>query len=118
MNNETADLKALAAIRSFCFACQGRSAARVRACEDADCPLHAFRLAGEEPLENAPLRAARRYCLVCCGGERRELRSCAAKGSCALWSYRFGVSPHTYRRVKERLRGPRQFTLPDLALPK
>ena len=107
-----ADTKALAAIRSFCFACQGRSAARVNACADIDCPLHAYRL-GEEALRgHGPLRAVRRYCLVCCGGERGEVRSCAAKDGCALWSYRFGVSPQTYRRVKARFFAPQQFTLP------
>ncbi len=132
----------LAAIRSFCFACQGRSAARVNACDDADCPLHACRLgektghsedsaersfteqdfagqtlekqesAAQDSRSENPLRAVRRYCLVCCGGERREVRSCAAKGGCALWSYRFGVSPCVYRRVKARFFAPRQFTLP------
>ena len=107
-----ANTKALAAIRSFCFACQGRSAARVSACDDADCPLHAYRQGGEEMLDKAPLRAVRRYCLVCCGGERREARSCAAREGCALWSYRFGVSPCVYRRVKARFFTPQQFTLP------
>ena len=104
--------KTLAAIRGFCFACQGRSAARVNACADTDCPLHAFRLGGEDLLENGPLRAVRRYCLICCGGERRETRSCAARHGCALWSYRFGVSPCVYRRVKARFFAPRQFSLP------
>lgn len=100
------------AIRSFCFACQGRSAARVNACDDADCPLHAYRLGEEADAPPDALRAVRRYCLICCGGERREVRSCAAKGGCALWSYRFGVSPCVYRRVKARFFAPRQFTLP------
>ena len=127
----------LVAIRSFCFACQGRSAARVNACDDVCCPLHRCRLgeksapgqvfgeqnSGEQDFEEQncakqdfapenPLRVVRRYCLICCGGERREVRSCAAKDGCALWSYRFGVSPRVYRRVKARFFAPRQFTLP------
>ena len=112
-----ANPKAIAAIRSFCFACQGRSAARILACADADCPLHALRLAGEDALNGEPLRAIRRYCLVCCGGERREVRSCAAREGCALWSYRFGVSPAVYRRVKARFFAPQQFTLPGCPKP-
>ncbi len=112
-----ADTKALAGIRSFCFACQGKSAARVSACVDSECPLHAFRLGEEAMLDACPLRAARRYCLVCCGGERKEVRSCAAKGGCALWSYRFGVSPRVYRRVKARFFAPQQFMLPGCPEP-
>ena len=116
MNDNTAP-KALAAIRSFCLACQGRSSARVRDCEDEACPLHAFRLGDEAMLEKAPLRAVRGYCLLCCGGERAEVRSCAARAGCVLWSYRFGVSPRTFRRVKARFFGPKQFLLPGYSNP-
>lgn len=64
--------------------------------------------------DERPVRAIRRYCLSCCGGEREEVRTCDARDRCALWSYRFGVLPETYRRVKARLTGPRTLVLPGL----
>jgi hypothetical protein len=64
--------------------------------------------------DERPVRAVRRYCIACCGGERAEVRTCDARDRCALWSYRFGVLPETYRRVKARLTGPRTLVLPGL----
>lgn len=64
--------------------------------------------------DERPVRAIRRYCIACCGGERAEVRTCDARDRCALWSYRFGVLPETYRRVKARLTGPRTLVLPGL----
>lgn len=64
--------------------------------------------------DERPVRAIRRYCVACCGGERSEVRTCDARDRCALWSYRFGVLPETYRRVKARLTGPRALVLPGL----
>ena len=115
------------AIRSFCFECQGRLSHAVEACEDYDCKLYAFRkLAAESPAlshiapalshiaEEKPLRAVRQHCLICCGGERGEVRNCAAGKTCSLWPFRFGVNPAIYRRVKEKWRGPKHYTLPGL----
>ncbi len=64
--------------------------------------------------DERPVRAVRRYCIACCGGERAEVRTCDARDRCALWSYRFGVLPETYRKVKARLTGPRTLVLPGL----
>lgn len=64
--------------------------------------------------DERPVRAIRRYCIACCGGERAEVRTCDARDRCALWSYRFGVLPETYRKVKARLTGPRALVLPGL----
>ena len=64
--------------------------------------------------DERPVRAIRRYCIACCGGERAEVRTCDARDRCALWSYRFGVLPETYRKVKARLTGPRTLVLPGL----
>ena len=108
------------AIRSFCFECQGRLSHAVEACEDYDCKLYPFRkLAAESPAlsqatEEKPLRAVRQHCLICCGGERGEVRNCAAGKTCSLWPFRFGVNPAIYRRVKEKWRGPKHYTLPGL----
>ena len=106
--------QALAAIRSFCLACQGRSHAQVRECGDVDCPLHPFREAGDDLLAGRPLRVIRAYCLVCSGNDRHEVRACDARSGCSLWSFRFGVSPRTYRRVRDRRSKPKQHTLPGL----
>lgn len=64
--------------------------------------------------DERPVRAIRRYCVTCCCGERAEVRTCDARDRCALWSYRFGVLPETYRRVRARLTGPRALVLPGL----
>lgn len=61
-----------------------------------------------------PLRAIRRFCFHCCA-YRDAIRACDAREACPLWSYRFGVLPETYRKVKARLRGHRTVTLLDLA---
>ena len=124
------------AIRSFCLECQGRLSCAVEACEDHDCKLYPFRkLATEntllpkkmldekaekmpektaEKMEHKPLRAVRQHCLICCGGERDEVRNCAAGKTCTLWPFRFGVNPVIYRKVKEKWRGPKHYTLPGL----
>ena len=112
------------AARRFCLDCQGASPAAVRQCADTACPLWAWRLplpaGGEESGESgahAPslpreiLRAIRRQCLAC-AGSRREVRACAAREDCPLWSYRFGVRPRTYREVRRRFFAPRELDLP------
>ena len=121
------------AIRSFCLCCQGRLAAAVEACADTDCPLHLYRLGLQDKSQASstacsshpsainspplrPLRAERCYCLVCTGNQRAEIRSCAAKTSCSLWPFRFGVSRSVYLRGKARWRGPKQFGLPGLKI--
>ncbi len=60
----------------------------------------------------ACLRAIRRHCMVCADG-RQDVRACADK-NCLLWSYRFGVTPETYRRVKDRFFKPKKLLLPGL----
>lgn len=118
----------LKAIRRFCMACQGGSSRQVAACEDADCALHPYR-SGEqierpeqpkqpeqaELAEQAPCppsRTIRRFCMACCANLRAEVRACAAREDCALWSYRFGCTPETWRRVKNRRSSPRPLLLP------
>ena len=108
------------AIRSFCLECQGRLSTAVEACEDHNCKLYPFRLTTSENLDlkklsqAKPLRAVRQHCLICCGGERDELRRCTAGKTCSLWPFRFGVSPVIYRKVKEKWRGPKHYSLPGL----
>lgn len=65
---------------------------------------------GEDPCR--PVRLIRRFCLAC-AGSRQEARACDAKQACALWSFRFGVSPATFKRVVAR----RQFWRMQLSLP-
>lgn len=110
------------AARRFCLDCQGASPGAVRSCADGDCPLWDWRLprhmapaesrkeAGAA-LSRAVLRAIRRQCLAC-AGSRGDVRACAARGDCALWSYRFGVRPRTYREVRRRFFAPRELDLP------
>lgn len=160
------DMPILKVIRRHCLQCQGGAAQEVRLCNDVNCALFAWRMAGthvigeeqvsfaEVPLRYTPshgasscaqleaitplagfdsalctshedgtaiccampsvkpLRAIRRFCFQCCGN-REQIRACDAKSLCALWSYRFGVQPQTYKRVKARLRGERMMTLFD-----
>ena len=116
------------ALRRFCLECQGGSSRAVRCCEDEECALRAWRVpdeagaeAADEPTPGAStggrgagarpaLRAVRRHCLSCAGG-RGEVRACSAREGCALWSYRFGVTPDTYRTVRARLFAPKRLTL-------
>ena len=109
----------LTAIRRFCLDCQGASARGVRSCADSRCPLWPWRLAlrpGEEspaPMETAArqaLRAIRRQCL-CCAGARADVRACVAREDCALWHFRFGVRPGTYRAVRRRFFAPKPLRL-------
>lgn len=129
MNRRPAARSVPLAARRFCLDCQGASPAAVRHCADTACPLWRWRLpasapgveAGGEPgMETGPaarspareiLRAIRRQCLAC-AGSRREVRACAAREDCPLWSYRFGVRPRTYRQVRRRFFAPRELDLP------
>lgn len=76
----------------------------------ADCVLP-----GNEGDVVPPLRAIRRFCIHCCGF-RDAVRGCDARETCALWSYRFGVQPETYRRVRSRFSGPRSLALPGFSV--
>lgn len=116
--------KASMAIRRFCLDCQGGHPPSVRDCADGECILFPLRhgpanepasplasspdAAGQTP----PVRLIRLFCLVC-SGNRREVRTCDARDACALWSFRFGVSPSTFKRVTAR----RQFRRSLLTLP-
>lgn len=122
--------KAEWALRRFCLECQGGDAPSVAACADRDCLLFDLRprpagadcgaadgAGGAEPAlrpANAPARAIRRFCLVC-AGSRREVRHCDAGKTCALWSFRFGVHPATFKRVLARRKKSRgSLSLPGL----
>ena len=129
----------LRSVRRFCLECQGESAPAVRACADGQCALWQWRLpeppaelltteaapaASEEDaaahaareallrkrLIRQALRAVRRHCLNC-AGDRREVRACAAREDCALWSLRFGVRPETYKAVRQRFFAPKKLSL-------
>ena len=56
------------------------------------------------------LRTIRKHCLNC-AGDRREVRQCAAKEQCTLWSLRFGVRPETYKDVRRRFFSPKKLSL-------
>lgn len=110
------------ALRRFCLECQGGHAPSVISCLDTACPFHPFRLPFPEvppsaagtaaPKNGASLdeslagsvpaaRVIRRFCMGCAGGGK-DVRECDAKENCAVWSYRFGVSPATFKRVVAR----------------
>ena len=124
------------AIRRFCLDCQGGYSPSVRACADVVCVLHPLRqgsvgadqeehpqcalpglpqtLSPEFADGSRPERVIRLFCLAC-AGNRQEVRSCDAKETCALWSFRFGVSPATFKRVvARRQRWRTTLTLPGL----
>ena len=122
MRERTPLRSAALAARRFCLDCQGASPGAVRGCADTGCPLWEWRLppAGRETpgdagacsvTARAVLRAIRRQC-VTCAGSRGDVRACAAREDCALWSYRFGVRPRTYREVRRRFFAPRELDLP------
>ena len=123
--------KASKAIRRFCLDCQGGHVPSVRACADVSCVLYPLRHGdeaeddreeGESPGEDAPAqpetdRPVRRIRLFClgCAGSRQDVRVCDAGQDCALWSFRFGVSPATFKRVvARRQRWRTELTLPGL----
>ncbi|MBQ4132570.1 MAG: hypothetical protein IJD04_02405 [Desulfovibrionaceae bacterium] len=110
-------------MRHFCLECQGNLPRAVDNCCDRLCPLFDYRFHDAEGAQSQaaapapalrPLRAVRRQCMACCGGERSEVRNCSAGKDCSLWEFRFGVSPVVYRRVKSRFWGPKHYTLPGL----
>ena len=130
------------AVRRFCLDCQGGHVPSVRDCTDALCVLHTLRHgpavepegalaaeanpdAEETAAESAkvitkentgPVRRIRHICLGC-AGSRQEVRACDAKENCALWSFRFGVLPATFKRVVGRRRRWREsLPLPGLLL--
>ncbi len=119
------NLKARRAIRSFCVSCQGGAAAYVEGCKDSVCRLYLFRLyhanarpeweAAPEALPERPLRAIRRHCMICADG-RADVRACAARADCPLWSFRFGVKPETYRKIMDRFYKPKTLLLPGFTL--
>jgi hypothetical protein len=112
-----AKITPIKAIRRFCIACQGGSAVMVRGCDDTSCALYVWRLGEEQPQAGrSGVQAIRCHCLTCSGGERAEVRRCAARETCALWSFRFGCSPETWRRVRARKRGAQPLLLPGISL--
>lgn len=108
--------KAARALRRFCLDCQGGHVPSVAACADAACLLYPLRRyglspdipeealpAGQAARQDAPIRVIRRFCLSCAGG-RQDVRQCDAREACPLWSFRFGVTPATFKRVLARRR--------------
>jgi hypothetical protein len=68
-----------------------------------------------------PLRAVRRQCLDCCGGERKAVTWCTCDGlrssKCELWLFRFGMNPQTFaRRFGRRLVTPSMMPEPSVNL--
>lgn len=129
--------KASKAIRRFCLDCQGGHVPSVRACADVSCVLYPLRHGDEaederegavspagipapeggeppQPEADRPVRRIRLFCLGC-AGSRKDVRICDAGQDCALWSFRFGVSPATFKRVvARRQRWRTELTLPGL----
>lgn len=128
-----AHISVLRSVRRFCLECQGGTSG-VRTCPDTECPLRDWRLPrtassadGAEtadipktarelkpgklsPASRCALRAVRRQCLLC-AGSRQDVRACRARGDCALWAYRFGVTPDKFKAVRKRYFAPRLLSL-------
>lgn len=124
-------------VRRFCLECQGDSSVAVQECADHECALWEWRL-GKSPADSTVaevsaspvsksaqarltararaaarrpvLRAVRRHCL-CCATCKEDVRACAAREDCLLWSFRFGVLPETYRAVRQRFLRPKTISL-------
>lgn len=47
-----------------------------------------------------PIKAIRKKCLDCCGGQSLEVRLCEAV-DCPIWPYRMGTNPYDKRRKKQ-----------------
>ncbi|MEZ0574829.1 hypothetical protein [Halodesulfovibrio aestuarii] len=104
------------AIRRFCLTCQGGSSKRVEECEDNSCLFFNHRLGTEpEKPQRSSVQQIRQYCLMCSDNNRTEVRSCSAREHCDLWSFRFGCTPKTWTRVKQRVNQPRKLLLPGLS---
>ncbi len=104
-------------VRRFCLECQGNASQEIRRCQDTQCALWPWRLGhsydtGETSAmaQHKALRCVRRHCLQC-AGHRKDVRSCAEREKCPLWSLRFGVFPHTYNTVRRRFFAPRKLSL-------
>ncbi len=48
----------------------------------------------------SPMRAIRKFCLDCCGGQRNEVTHCTDP-DCALFEYRLGKRPETVEKEQK-----------------
>ncbi len=123
-------LSPLKRIRLFCLDCMGGSPGLVRECRDLSCPFFLYRMGRAERDEREPeapehgrdeavaparpLRVIRRCCMRCAHNDRKAVRECGARETCALWLCRFGVRPRTVEKMRARRRRPKELTLPGL----
>lgn len=113
-----AKLSILRSVRAFCLECQGGSSAQVKECIDNKCMLLEFRLGDNNLVQiserkifvHDALRGIRRNCMNC-ASSRVDVRLCAGRDTCVLWTYRFGVSPKKYRDVRRRFFAPKKISL-------
>lgn len=48
-----------------------------------------------------PMKAIRKKCLDCSGGELKQVRECPIK-TCTLWPYRMGKRPETVKKTEKK----------------
>lgn len=97
------------------FACSAESCAEsssdpVAAQDTEEVASRVLTPQAREAARRIVLRAVRRHCMAC-AASRGDVRDCAAREKCGLWSYRFGVRPETYRAVRQRFLGPKILSL-------
>ena len=51
----------------------------------------------------SPIKAIKEFCLQCCGGVSREVKTCPAV-HCPLYAFRFGKNPYSKRNYTEEQR--------------
>lgn len=89
----------LKAVHAFCVECNGSGIA-ANSCPTEDCLLHPFRRGtvkrGSKP--GPVLKAIRKYCQSCMGGERAEVERCTAGEKCLLYPFRKGRNPNRAKR--------------------
>lgn len=94
------------------FACSAESCTETSSdpVADQDMEEGAFPAPTSKAARRMLLRAVRRHCMTC-AASRGDVRDCAAREECSLWSYRFGVRPETYRAVRQRFLVPKILSL-------
>lgn len=50
--------------------------------------------------QTSPLKAIRKYCIECCGGQYKEVTLCTAK-NCQLYPFRGGKNPYYAKNPDE-----------------
>lgn len=100
------------AIRKFCEHCTGGQRDEVRNCTATpdECPFLAFRRGrtldrSRDPNHLTPVKAIRRHCLICMGGDKTAVRECEST-HCFAWPFRQGRNPNRAFKLRREAAFP------------